>query len=61
MIVAKNNGVFLKTKDEVFDYFKQYHIMVEQQTRKKLKCYDLTMEENICLMHSMIIAQNKES
>ncbi|GJZ81343.1 putative RNA-directed DNA polymerase [Tanacetum coccineum] len=28
----------LKTKDQVLDVFKQFHALVERQTRKKLKC-----------------------
>ncbi|KAL4346422.1 hypothetical protein GQ457_17G024800 [Hibiscus cannabinus] len=29
---------FLRTKDQVFDYFKLFHVMVERETGKKLKC-----------------------
>ncbi|CAA0836973.1 Unknown protein [Striga hermonthica] len=29
---------FLRTKDEVFKYFKRFHAMVERQTGKPLKC-----------------------
>ncbi|XP_048323873.2 retrovirus-related Pol polyprotein from transposon TNT 1-94 [Ziziphus jujuba] len=29
---------FLKTKDQVLDYFKLFHTMVERETGKKLKC-----------------------
>ncbi|CAA0840084.1 Unknown protein [Striga hermonthica] len=28
----------LNTKDQVFEYFKEFHVMVERETRKKLKC-----------------------
>ncbi|GJW32374.1 retrovirus-related pol polyprotein from transposon TNT 1-94 [Tanacetum coccineum] len=28
----------LKTKDQVLDVFKQFHVLVERQTGKKLKC-----------------------
>ena len=29
---------FLKTKEQVFKYFQQFHAMVESETEKKLKC-----------------------
>ncbi|CAA0819883.1 Unknown protein [Striga hermonthica] len=29
---------FLNTKDQVFEYFKSFHVMVERETEKKLKC-----------------------
>lgn len=29
---------FLKTKDQVFEYFKLFHVTVERETGKKLKC-----------------------
>ena len=29
---------FLKSKDQVLDYFKMFHAMVERETGKKLKC-----------------------
>ena len=29
---------FMKTKDQVFNYFKLFHVMVERETGKKLKC-----------------------
>jgi transposase InsO family protein len=29
---------FLRTKDQVFNYFQEFHVMVERETNKKLKC-----------------------
>jgi Integrase core domain len=29
---------FLRTKDQVFNYFQEFHVMVERETDKKLKC-----------------------
>lgn len=29
---------FLKTKDQVFECFKSFHVMVERETKKKMKC-----------------------
>ena len=30
---------FLKTKDEVFQHFQEFHAMVERETGNKLKCF----------------------
>jgi hypothetical protein len=38
----------LKAKREVFDKFKAYKALVENQTGMKIKPCDLTMEENLC-------------
>jgi transposase InsO family protein len=29
---------FLRTKDQVFNYFQEFHVMIERETDKKLKC-----------------------
>jgi transposase InsO family protein len=29
---------FLRTKDQIFNYFQEFHVMVERETDKKLKC-----------------------
>jgi hypothetical protein len=38
----------LKVKGEAFEKFKQYKPLVENEISHKTKCYDLTMEENMC-------------
>jgi transposase InsO family protein len=29
---------FLRTKDQIFKYFQEFHVMVERETNKKLRC-----------------------
>lgn len=46
---------FLKSKDQIFDHFKQFHAMVEHETGKKLK---QKIEASILLECLMPIAED---
>ena len=51
---------FLKTKDETFAAFKEWKVMIERQTKRKVNFFVLTMVESSVRMLLMIIAGRKE-
>jgi hypothetical protein len=59
--LKKTHVYLLKAKGEVFDKFKAYKALVENQTDMKIKPCDLTMKENFCPKSLMISCMNVES
>lgn len=41
----------MKNKSEVFGIFQKFHVVVERETNKLLKCLEQIMVENIAQMH----------
>jgi hypothetical protein len=56
----KTHVYFLKAKREVFEKFKQYKPLVENEIVTKSKCYDSTTEENLCPRSLMHFLRNVE-
>ncbi|CAA0832967.1 Unknown protein [Striga hermonthica] len=52
---------FLRTKGEVFQYFKRFHAMVERQAGKPLKCLRSDNGGSILPMNSRIIVLSMAS
>jgi len=51
----------LKTKGKVFDKFKTYKALVENQTDMKIKTLHSTTKENLCPKRLMTFCMNVES
>jgi len=57
----KTHIYLLGTKGEVFDKFKEYKALVENQTGMKIKLFNRTMEQNLCPKSLITFCMNVES